>query len=660
MALQKNGGLFRRAAFIVRLVSMGLLLAGQLTLCLRAESSSPVGSVQQLGAAEAAGRIDALRTEIAYHDELYFKKSAPVISDGAYDQLKRELAALERAFPSVAKDSENLCSEVGDDRVGSFATYRHRVRMLSLSKSYSESEVRAFDARLTKQLGRRALDYVVEPKFDGLAISVTFAKGKLVRAVTRGNGDEGDDVTANLLTIRTLPRSLRSELADGTLNPMPDVIELRGEVYLSFAEFDRINRERESVGELPFAIPRNLAAGTLKQLDPDDVAKRRLEIVFYGVGACEPMAKKPVSQLGLLRQLQAWGLPTVENPRPARGADEAWQAVQAVGRERAKLGFPIDGAVIKLNDVSLQDQLGVTAQAPLWAIAHKFVPNQVETQIRAITLQIGRTGVLTPVAELAPVKIGGSKVARVSLFNRDEITRRDIRVGDFVYVEKAGEIIPAIASVDRARRTPEVKPFLFPVVCPACNAALVHTPGEAATRCPNRNCPVQIEKRVEYFASKPCVAISGLGPATVAKLVEKGAVKNIADLYSLRREDLLSIGGNGTKSADHLLAAIEQSKHAEPWRFVCGLGIPQVGEAAARALARHFGDLAMLAHAQPAEFLRDGRPMISGVSDGASHAILAYFLLPENVEMVDRLIAVGVKPEGSMAETRNTKAATAP
>ncbi|MEO6992749.1 MAG: NAD-dependent DNA ligase LigA, partial [Lacunisphaera sp.] len=284
MALQKNRGLFRRAAFIVRLVSMGLVVSAQLMPHLHAESPPPVGSSQQIGAAEAAERIDALRTEIAYHDELYFKKSAPVISDGAYDQLKRELATLERAFPSVAKDGGNPSSDVGDDRVGSFATYRHRVRMLSLSKSYSESEVRAFDARLTKQLGQSELDYIVEPKFDGLAISVTFEKGKLVRAVTRGNGDQGDDVTANLLTVHTLPRRLLSESAGGVANPMPDIIELRGEVYLSFAEFDRINRDRESAGEPTFAIPRNLAAGTLKQLDPNDVAKRHLEIVFYGVG----------------------------------------------------------------------------------------------------------------------------------------------------------------------------------------------------------------------------------------------------------------------------------------------------------------------------------------------------------------------------------------
>ncbi|MEO6992280.1 MAG: NAD-dependent DNA ligase LigA, partial [Lacunisphaera sp.] len=402
--------------------------------------------------------------------------------------------------------------------------------------------------------------------------------------------------------------------------------------------------DRESAGEPTFAIPRNLAAGTLKQLDPNDVAKRHLEIVFYGVGTCEPMATKPVSQLQLLQQLRAWGLPTIENPRAARGPDEMWKAVQAVGRERVKLGFPIDGAVIKLNEVSLQDQLGVTAQAPLWAIAYKFVPDRVETQIRAITLQIGRTGVLTPVAELTPVKIGGSNIARVSLFNRDEITRRDIRVGDFVYIEKAGEIIPAIASVDRTKRTPEIQPFVFPMDCPVCHTALVQALGEAAMRCPNLNCAAQVKRRIEHFASAACVNIPGLGPATVDKLVQQGRVKNVADLYRLRREDLLSLGGNVEKSTDRLLAAIEQSKHAELWRFIHGLGIPQVGAVTARGLARHFGGLAELAAAKREDFSRGDQPLISVAGESTSCSILAYFALAENRKTVHGLLAAGVNP----------------
>ncbi len=600
-----------------------------------------------LSPSDASERIDALRTEIAYHDELYFKKSTPVISDAAYDQLKRELVALELAFPAAARDGA-VATEVGDDRAGSFATYRHRMRMLSLNKSYTEKELRAFDARLMKQLGRRELDYVVEPKFDGLAISVTFEKGKLIRAVTRGNGAEGDDVTANVRTISALAQALRAaNPAAGAENSMPDLVELRGEIYISYSEFERINRERESAGEPPFSNPRNLAAGTLKQLDPAVVAQRKLKIVFYGCGACEPAQARPESQQALLRQLRAWGLPTVESPRVAHGADAMWRAVQAVGRERGKYDFPTDGAVVKLDEVALQNQLGVTLQAPLWAIAYKFSPERVETQLRSITLQIGRTGVLTPVAELAPVKLGGSMIARASLFNADEIMRRDIRVGDFVYVEKAGEIIPVVAAVNRARRGPDAKPYVFPAVCPSCQSALAQSVAEAAWRCPNMNCPTQIKRRVEHFASAGCVGIRGIGPATVDKLVERGLVKNVADLYRLRAEDLLSPGAQAGKSTDRLLTAIEQSKRIELWRFIDGFGIPQVGPVAARALARRFGGLAELARSRQEDFFQDGRTAISGVGEGPARAVLAYFAQTGNQEVIRDLVALGVRPTTS-------------
>jgi DNA ligase (NAD+) len=656
MAPEKNFRSLRLPVLTGRLVLMTWLLAGSTVIApLMAGSTdnSPVDQVERLSPTEAGERIDVLRTQLAYHDELYFKKSAPVISDNAYDQLKRELAALEQAFPQATQEGEDEQPPgIGDDRVGSFATYRHRMRMLSLNKSYTEAELRAFDARLKKQLGQGELDYVVEPKFDGLAISVTFEKGKLVRAVTRGNGVEGDDVTANLLTIRTLPRSLRATTTDGVVSPIPEVIELRGEVYLSFAEFNRINREREGAGESPFAIPRNLAAGTLKQLDPVEVTKRKLEIVFYGVGACESQEVRPDSQLAFLHQLHAWGLPTIETPRSVRGADAMWQAVQALGRERMKLGFPIDGAVVKLNSVALQDQMGVTTQAPLWAMAYKFVPKKVESQIKAITLQVGRTGVLTPVAELVPVKLGGSTIARVSLFNRDEIARRDIRVGDFVCIEKAGEIIPAIASVDRVKRTPEIMSYVFPADCPVCHTSLIQAVGEAAMRCPNFNCAAQVKRRIEHFASAACVNISGLGPAMVDKLVQKGWVKNVADLYRLRREDLLSLGGNVEKSSDRLLAAIEQSKHAELWRFIHGLGIPQIGAVTARDLARHFHGLAELAGAKRGDFIRGDQPLIPGVGESVSRAVFAYFNQVENRSVVENLLASGVNP--TMAAVAST------
>ncbi len=645
MAPQKNSGLIRWLMLIGRFVLVSWVISGPTALVSLAAGSADnpaVDEAKRLSPAEAAERIDALRTEIAWHDELYFKKSAPVISDSAYDQLKRELAALELAFPGAARDSAAPAG-VGDDRSGQFPTYRHHERMLSLNKSYTEAELRAFDARLRRQLARDDLEYVVEPKFDGIAISVTYEKGKLVRAVTRGNGMEGDDVTANALTIRSLPTVLRTLTPEGVANPVPEVVELRGEIHLPYAEFARINRERESAGEAPFAHPRNLAAGTLKQLNAREVARRRLAIVFYGHGAWEPVAGLPKSQLALLQQLRAWGLPTIEAPRVVKGADAMWHAVQAVGRERAGFPFPTDGAVVKLNSAALQKQAGATAQAPLWAIAYKFVPERAETRLRAITLQVGRTGVLTPVAELAPVLVGGSYVKRASLFNRDEIARRDIRVGDFVYVEKAGEVIPAIGGVNLASRTREVVPFLFPDFCPSCGTAVVKTAGEAAVRCPNYRCPAQVKRRVEHFASKAGVGIAGLGPAMADKLVDKGCVNSVADLYRLRREDLLALGA-GEQSSDRLLTAIERSKKVELWRAIAGLGIPGVGTAAANDLARHFGSLEALAGLNREGAPRNDGLANPGIGETTARAIGDYFARTENQAVVSELLALGMRP----------------
>jgi len=644
MVLHDSSSLFRRLA---QAGCLFVLLASFVRSTLHAaDDPAATTNGRPPSAADAGERIDALRAEIARHDELYFRKSAPVISDYDYDQLKRELAALETAYPQSAQGTGGL----GDDRSGQFSSYRHRERMLSLSKSYTEAELRAFDKKLMRQLGRKDLEYAVEPKFDGLAISVTYEKGRLVRAVTRGDGAEGDDVTANVLAIRTLPRTLRPATAEGAENVIPDFIELRGEIYMGFAEFARINREREAAGETPYANPRNLAAGTLKQLDVAESAARRLEIVFYGHGACEPSAARPDSQLALLHQLHAWGLPTVEAPRIATGADAVWQAVQAIGRERGSYPFPTDGAVVKLNDAVLQDRMGVTNQAPLWAIAYKFAPDRVQTQLRAITLQVGRTGVLTPVAELVPVQIGGSRVARASLFNRDEIARRDIRVGDFVYVEKAGEIVPAITGVNLSRRPPEARAYAFPELCPSCQTGLVQLPGGAAVRCPNAGCPAQVRRHLEHFASADCLNIAGLGPALIDKLVDKGLVGNVADIYRLQRDDLLALGANVEKSADRLLAAIEKSKQAELWRFIHGLGIPQVGETVARQLARRFEGLDALAEAGRSDLLQSEQSDAPRLGETAAAAVLAYFAQPENRAVVKALLELGVRPAGTAIE----------
>lgn len=542
--------------------------------------------------------ISALRAEIARHDELYHRKAAPEISDSDYDALKRRLTELERTHPAAAKLAPPL-TEIGDDRSGLFATVRHRERMLSLEKAYTEAELRAFDARLAKALRRDALEYIVEPKYDGLAVSVTYERGKLVRAVTRGNGMDGDDITANARQLRDLPGELRVGRPGAAANRQPDSIEIRGEIYVPFAEFERVNAERELAGETRFANPRNLAAGTMRQLDARVIGERGLRVVFFGIGACEPAAARPATQRMLYTTMAAWGLPVVENTRTARGADELVRAIAAVNEARRRFNFPTDGAVVKLAERALQDELGVGETAPRWAVAYKFAPERAETQVRAITLQVGRTGVLTPVAELVPVELSGSTVARATLHNRDEIARKDVRVGDFVYVEKAGEIIPAVVGVNLGRRTVEAREFVFPAECPECGTAVVTRESEVAVRCVNASCPAQLRRRVAHYASEACVDIGGLGPAMIETLVARGWVTNLADVYQLKRDDLLALGKNNAKSVDRLLAAIEGSKRAELWRVIHGLGIPQIGTVAAKELAQRHGTLEAFAAAEP-------------------------------------------------------------
>ena len=584
----------------------------------------------------ARARIEALRVEIKHHDDLYYKKSAPEITDAAYDQLKRELASLEKDYPPVV-GSSSPSDSLGDDRSGAFPLYRHRERMQSLDKSYTEADLRAFHARLAQSLRRSDLTYIVEPKFDGLAVSVTYEKGKLVRAVTRGNGVEGDDVTANALTIATLPRELRVTAPDGSPNPVPDIVELRGEIYLPWAEFARINREREAAGEAPFAHPRNLAAGTLKQIDPREVAQRKLAIVLYGWGAWSPGATVPATQRDFHALVRAWGLPGLEKFSTAHSADEVWAAVRAFDQTRARLAFPVDGAVVKLDALALRNEVGATEHAPRWATAYKFAPDRAETQLLAITVQVGRSGVLTPVAELAPVQLVGSTIARATLHNREEITRSDLRVGDFVYVEKAGEIIPAIVGVNTARRAPTSQPFVFPTTCPVCRTAVVETVGEVAVRCPNVDCPAQLKRRVQHFASSSAVSIEGLGPTLIDTLVESSRIKNLADVYRLRREDFRALKGVGDKTADALVAAISQSRRAELWRFIYGLGLPQIGSVSAKDLARKFRSLDALPTASDAD-------LAAVIGASTASAVSDHFKIPGNRAVIADLIALGVQP----------------
>jgi DNA ligase (NAD+) len=605
-----------------------------------------------MDSAQAKTRIAELRAEVARHDELYYRQARPEISDRDYDRLKRSLADLEARFPAAARSvgPDSPTERVGDDRAEGFPTYRHRVAMQSLDNTYSEAELREFHARLVRLIGREDLGYVVEPKIDGLAVSLTYEGGRLVRAVTRGNGVEGDVVTANALTIATLPRELKKSKAA----PFPDLIEIRGEIFMTLAEFQRINQGREEAGLEAYANPRNLAAGTLKLLDRAEVAARRLEIVLYGAGACEPADAIGSTQHGLHALVRAWGLPTVERFWTARGIDEAWAAVRELDQLRDKFAYATDGAVIKLDSLAQQREAGSTSKAPRWAMAYKFAAERAETRLRAITVQVGRTGVLTPVAELEPVLLAGTTVARATLHNRDEIARKDVRVGDTVYVEKAGEVIPAVIGVNLERRPPDCAPYVFPDRCPACGTPVIQAEGEVALRCPNYECPVQVRRRVRHFASKACVDIDGLGEAMVDEVVAKGWVRSPADIYRLRREDLLTLGKDVEKSTDNLLAAIAASKRAELWRFVHGLGIAHVGAAAAKDLAVRFGSLEALSEARMEDFLGEKKASrIEGIGETMALAIIAHFNQPRNRALVGELLALGVNPAAPVARAAN-------
>lgn len=598
---------------------------------------------------EAQKRMIDLRAEVSRYDALYYREARSEISDFEYDRLKRELADLERAHPkeTAALGAESPTHRIGDDRAEGFQRVRHLTPMTTLENTYDELELREFDLRLQRLLGKSDLAFTVEPKVDGASISLTFEKGRFTRAVTRGDGEEGDDVTANVSRIASLPRVLTPGSADAAI---PELVEIRGEIFLRFEEFNRINQLQEEAGGERYANPRNLASGTLKLLDPTIVAQRSLELVVYGLGACEPPALK--TQSALHSALRAWGLPGLDTVVRVTGIDAVWKAIQNLDTARSSLPFATDGAVVKLDEFSQQREAGYRGEgerarklSPRWACAFKFAPEQAETRLREITIQVGRTGVLTPVAELDPVLLAGSTVSRATLHNRDEIARKDIRIGDFVLVEKAGEIIPAVIGVNLERRTPECLPYQFPSLCPACNTPVVQWEGEVAWRCPNESCPVQVRRRVQHFASKACVDIDGLGEVMVDTLVEKGWVSRISDLYRLRRDDLLSLGKSVARSTDKLLAAIEKSKTAELWRFVHGLGIPYVGAASAKDLAAHFGGLEALVESRHADFLGEGKEtVIPGIGETMALAILDFFNKPGNRALISDLVSAGIHP----------------
>lgn len=561
--------------------------------------------------AEVSARIAALRAEIATHDERYYREARPEISDFDYDKLKRELADLEAAHPAeaAALGLVSPTQRVGDDRSEGFVRVKHRQAMTTLDNTYDETELREFCARLSKLFGKENLAYSVEPKIDGASISLTYEKGRLVRAVTRGDGEEGDDVTPNVKTIRNLPHELKRPANAGDdlfAAAFPDILEIRGEVFLRFDEFARINAAEQEAGLEAYANPRNLAAGTLKLLDSALVASRRLEIVLYGRGACEP-ALPIASQHAWHAQLEAWGLPVLEHRTDgAIGVEAVVAAIHKLDAVRGTLPYATDGAVVKLDDFAFQARAGYRGEgqsgrklSPRWACAYKFAPEQAETRLRAINIQVGRTGVLTPVAELEPVLISGSTVARATLHNADEIVRKDIRAGDFVTIEKAGEIIPVVVAVNLAKRTPECVPYVFPTACPVCATPVVRPEGEVAIRCPNADCPAQLVTRLDYVADRKVLDLESLGGVVAEALVKSGAVRDVFDLFALEAEKLgaLNLGTPeaprilGVKNATKIVDAIARARSMPLDRWLLALQIRDVGSTTAQDIAAAHGTL---------------------------------------------------------------------
>jgi DNA ligase (NAD+) len=577
-----------------------------------------------------------LRRAIAHHDHRYHVLDDPEISDAEYDALFRGLQAIEAAHPElVTPDSPT--QRVGATPQSGFAAVRHGQQMLSLSNVTTREEMEEFDARIRRLLGRERVDYVVEPKIDGVAVELVYADGALTVGSTRGDGIVGENVTANLRTIRSVPLRLR---ADG--RPLPARLEVRGEVYLPVAAFRTLNREREEAGQPVFANPRNSAAGSLKQLDPRVTAARPLALACHGVGALEGARIRTHHEL--LQAFAEWGLRPPPHHRLARTLDDVAGAFAALEAERDDLPFEVDGLVVKVNDFELQHLLGQVSRSPRWAVAWKFKPRQATTKILRIAPSVGRTGVLTPVAELEPVAVGGVTVRNVSLHNMDEIERKDVRVGDTVLLERAGDVIPYVVRVETTRRTGREKRFRMPRHCPVCGADVVRQEDEVAYRCLNVSCPARLKQALRFFGSRGAMDVEGLGEKLVDQLVERGLVGDLADLYHLDEATLVGLERMGKKSAENLLAQLERSKHTTLPRLLVALGIRQVGEATATALAQHFGSLEKLIAASVEELtaVRDVGPEVAA-------AIHAFFAEQLNRKVIARLLAAGVRPAAVQA-----------
>lgn len=571
--------------------------------------------------------VEQIRNDLNTHNYRYYVLNDPTISDFEYDQLLNRLIELEKQYPDLA-DPLSPSVRVGDDRNQNFMQQNHRTPMFSLGNTYSREDIIEFDMRIRKTVGQ-AVEYFCELKYDGTAISLTYERGQLLRGITRGDGMRGDDVTSNILTIKSIPLRLQGA-------GWPSVFEIRGEVMLTRSVFEQLNQERVEIGDPPFANPRNAAAGTLKLQNSSQVAKRRLDCFLYALAGQELPTKKHSDNLAIARE---WGFKIPDYSRVCQNLDEVFEFIRYWESERKKLPFDTDGVVIKVNSLQQQEILGNTAKSPRWAIAYKYPPDRAETRLISIDYQVGRTGAVTPVANLEPVSLAGTTVKRASVHNEDQIRILDLHLGDTVFIEKGGEIIPKITGVNLKKRLPLALPVQFPEVCPECGTPLKKDPGEARHYCPNEEeCPPQIKGKLEHFISRRAMNIEGLGEETISLLYREGLVSNPADLYDLKTHQLASLERLAEKSAQNIIESIDASRQVPFERVLFALGIRHVGETVARKIASYFDTMDQLIQANIEELLQ-----VDEVGEKIAGSLLEFFAREKNFTIIDRLRNAGLQ-----------------
>lgn len=586
---------------------------------------------------QAKERIKELRELLQYHSKRYYNDDSPEISDYEYDMLYRELENLEAEHPEFSSSSSPT-NKVGGTASSLFSEVKHNVPMQSLSDVFSHDELRTFIERTDSLLGFQA-EYCVEPKIDGLSVSLEYENGVFTRGSTRGNGLTGEDVTENLKVIYDIPKTIKNA---------PEFLEVRGEVYMPEEAFIKLNEQREAAGEPLFANPRNAAAGSLRQLDSSITRTRNLSIYIFNIQ--DIRGKEFENHNEGLNFLEMSGFKVVENRAVLKGAENIINHIEKIGELRGELPYDIDGAVVKINNLQLREELGSTSKAPKWAVAYKYPPEEKETILEDIFIQVGRTGVLTPNALLKTVRLAGTNVSKATLHNMANIIDKDIRIGDTVVVRKAGDIIPEVARSIPEKRTGNERVFRMPAVCPECGAPVVQTEGEAAYKCTGTACPAQKLRNIIHFASKPCMDIEGMGPSVASALTENGLINNVSDIYTLKYENLLGLEKYAEKASENLLSAIEKSKSAGLDRLIFALGIPLIGSRGGKLIARHFKTIENIMSASAQEI-----SAIDDIGEKMAESVVNYFKIPENIDLIKKLKTLGVVTDYLADDTSDTR-----